>query len=100
MKLTKEQVEWVVNDSAELGVKIGNQFFWLYKGDSLVYEDGKHDNGRPMYWRLVGKREFGETAAPVYYWMNPNLPVPHPYVEGEGWQELPASNINHPDNAS
>ena len=35
--LKDEQVEWVVNDSAELGVKIGNQFFWLYKGASLIY---------------------------------------------------------------
>jgi hypothetical protein len=66
-KLTAEQVEWVVNDIAELGVKIGNQFFFLYKGGSLVYEDSKHDNGAPMRWRPVFKREFGECCHPVNY---------------------------------
>lgn len=65
--LTEEAVEWVVNDNAELGVKIGNQFFFLYKGRSLVYEDGKHDDGTPMRWRHVFKREFGECCHPVNY---------------------------------
>ena len=30
--LEPEDVEWVVNDIAELGVKSGDEFFWLYKG--------------------------------------------------------------------
>jgi hypothetical protein len=67
------EVEWVVNDNAELGVKIGDRFFFLYKGRSLVYgaspetaKDGfaAHDNGTPMRWRPVHKREFGECARP------------------------------------
>jgi hypothetical protein len=66
-KLTADTVEWVVNDNAELGVKIGDQFFFLYKGRSLVYEEGKHDDGRPMRWRPVFKREFGECCHPVNY---------------------------------
>ena len=77
LAIHKDQVEWVVNDNAELGVKIGNQFFWLYKGYSLVYGDSalckevpsdgicKHDNGTQMYWRPVKKREFGECCYPV-----------------------------------
>ena len=63
--LKAEQVEWITNDNGELGVKIGDQFFFLYKGHSLVYESGLHDNGTPMHWRPVGKREFGECAYPI-----------------------------------
>ena len=60
-KLTASDVEWVVNDLAELGVRIRGQCFFLYKGHSIIYdpEDG------PMYVRPVGKREFGETCSPV-----------------------------------
>lgn len=66
-RLTADDVEWVVNDLAELGVKIGNQFFFCYKGHSLVYEEGTHDDGRPMLWRPVFKREFGECVHPINY---------------------------------
>ena len=66
-QLSADDVEWVVNDNAELGVKIGNQFFFCYKGHSLVYADGTHDDGRPMMWRRVFKREFGECIHPVNY---------------------------------
>src|SRR4051812_24632158 len=67
--LKEEDVEWVVNDIAELGVKIGDQFFFLYKGTSLQY-DGLHDededgNRAPMRWRHVYKREFGECCHPI-----------------------------------
>lgn len=81
--LTDEDVEWVVNDLGELGVKIGNQFFWLYKGYSLVYEDAKHDDGSPMMWRIVGKREFGETCKPIIHLKVENGQIydrtPYPY---------------------
>ena len=86
--LKPKDVEWVVNDHAELGVKIEGQFFWLYKGESLVYETGKHDNGMPMYWRFVGKREFGECCHP------PHLErLPDQYREGEAWAPLPARDL-------
>lgn len=71
MILLEDDVEWVVNDIAELGVKIGNQFFWCYKGASFVYDGHEHngvalhDNGRPIYWRPVFKREFGECITPI-----------------------------------
>lgn len=64
LHLYAENVEWVVNDIAELGVKIGEQFFFLYKGRSLVYGDNEHDDGRTMRWRPVYKREFGECCHP------------------------------------
>ena len=73
MKLTEDQVQWVVNDMAELGVKIGEQFFFLYKGRSLNYAAdhmdkpaNTHDDGQKIKWRYVGKREFGECCHPWY----------------------------------
>lgn len=66
-RLHADDVQWVVNDNAELGVKIGDQFFFLYKGDSLVYDPPEHDDGKPMHWRAVGKREFGECCHPINY---------------------------------
>lgn len=62
--------EWVVNDMGELGVKIGKKFYFLYKGDSISYEDGLHDDGTPILWRMVGKREFGETCQPLPMFMD------------------------------
>ena len=99
--LRDEQVEWVVNDNAELGVKIANQFFFLYKGRSLVYgeeseRDGRclHDDGTPMYWRPVGKREFGECCSPVNYEDLRKCGRPHvigrvSLTDSEDWQPLP-----------
>jgi hypothetical protein len=55
-----------VNDLAELGVKIGDRCFFLYKGDSIEYKDGLHDDGTPMLYRIVGKREFGEVCRPLH----------------------------------
>jgi hypothetical protein len=100
-------VEWVVNDIAELGVKIGDQFFFLYKGYSLVYGDSefeserpkdgiaKHDDGTPMHWRPVGKREFGECCHPVNYEDLRKCGQPH-YIgtvrldDSDEWKPLPA----------
>jgi hypothetical protein len=60
---------WVVNDMGELGVKVFGRCFFLYKGYSLEYADGLHDDGEPILYREVGKREFGETVWPVK-WIN------------------------------
>lgn len=51
---------WVVNSLGELGVKIGERLFFLYKGQSLEYP-----KGGDMQWRYVMKREFGETCHPL-----------------------------------
>jgi hypothetical protein len=67
-QLSAEDVQWIVNDIAELGVMINGQAFFLYKGHSLVYEDATHDEtGEPMHYRPVFKREFGECAHPINY---------------------------------
>lgn len=55
--LTKEDIQWVVNDVADLGVKIGNKCFFLYKGRTIV------NNGKK--YRKVYKREFGESVHPI-----------------------------------
>lgn len=94
-----DDVEWVVNDLAELGVKIGDQFFFLYKGRSLVYEPGEtaHEDvdpdvgyfvGDPMRWRHVGKREFGECCHPVNYKDLTRIGTVS-YRDGGDWQPLP-----------
>lgn len=82
----EKEPEWIVNDNAELGVKIDNRFYFLYKGGNIQYESGKHDNGMPMYYRPVWKREFGECCHPIHLEI-----MPDQYREGEGWQPLPAT---------
>lgn len=78
--INPDTVEWVVNDKAELGVKIGGQFFWLYKGSSFVYEHGTHDDGSPIMWRPVGKREFGESCHPSKFYA-PDARLPDRYMD-------------------
>lgn len=72
-----DEPEWIVNDLGELGVRVGSRFFFLYKGDNIEYgtdgisdsRDGValHDDGTPMHYRIVGKREFGETCWPLQW---------------------------------
>lgn len=75
--------EWVVNSIGELGVKIGNRFFFLYKGGSLEY-DMKDE---PMKWRPVYKREFGEVCHPENY----SRAADGVYSFGDDWKDIPAS---------
>jgi hypothetical protein len=90
--LRADDIEWIVNDNSELGVKIRNQFFFLYKGYSLVYETGRHDDESEMMWRPVGKREFGECCHPIHLTQYPDM-----YTEGTGWQPLPLALRRYPD---
>lgn len=84
--LPAEEVKWVVNDLAELGVRIGDTCYFLYKGESLVY-GGYHDDGSPMHWRPVRKREFGEVCRPPGF--EPQLRDDNGvYFEGDGWFPL------------
>ena len=55
--------EWIVNSLGELGVKVGDRFFFLYKGESLEYKDCPTQ--LPLMYRPVGKDEFGETCWPL-----------------------------------
>jgi len=89
VQLTADDVEWVVNDNAELGVKIGQQFFFCYKGHSLVYDTGAHDDGTPMMWRPVFKREFGECVRPVNY-ANPSRIGTVSLADSDQWKPLSA----------
>jgi len=77
LKAQIPEPQWIVNDLGELGVKVDARFFFLYKGRSLEYGDDDesveygsalHDDGTPMMYRMVGKREFGETCLPEIYW--------------------------------
>ena len=89
--LEESDVEWITNDNAELGVKIGNQFFFCYKGRSLVYESGLHDDGTPLMWRPVFKREFGECIHPVNY-KNPELIGTVSLDDSEEWKPVAAAS--------
>lgn len=101
-----DDVEWVVNDMGELGVKIGDQFFFLYKGHSFVYGALDADPTIPpiheksgkagfkaderMKWRYVGKREFGECAYPINY-ADPTKIGTVSLDDGNEWYDIPAA---------
>tara|TARA_Y100001973_G_scaffold46148_1_gene68846 strand:+ start:5227 stop:5541 length:315 start_codon:yes stop_codon:yes gene_type:complete len=78
---------WVVNDMGELGVEVNGNVYFMYKGESLEYAEGKRDDGTPILYRTVEKREFGETCiAP-----EANSDVPDSrrfYYKGQGWKNL------------
>ncbi len=80
--LTPEEVEWVVNDIGELGVRIRGVSYFLYKGESLVY-GSEPDEGSPMMVRPVQKREFGEVCHPVGF--KPLSKLEDRYTEGDRW---------------
>jgi hypothetical protein len=98
--LKTNQVEWIVNDIAELGVKIGNQFFFLYKGGSLIYGTDmqsqaagvclNEDTDPPTRhkWRPVFKREFGECVHPINR-KDPTIIGTVSLDDSDEWQDLP-----------
>jgi hypothetical protein len=87
---------WVVNDTGELGVHVNDRYFFLYKGISLEYEDGRHDDGTQMMVRPVYQREFGEVCCPKDWWpicdkcMKAPCKYPERYTVGDGWVSLSA----------
>lgn len=76
--------EWIVNSIGELGVKIGNRFFFLYKGGSLEYDT----KDEPMNWRPVYKREFGEVCHPENY----SRAADGVYSFGDDWKDIPVAS--------
>ena len=103
--LKASDVEWVVNDIAELGVKIVDQFFFLYKGYSLVYGDDEKSRaaGVPLNedtdpptvhkWRPVFKREFGECAHPINYQDYSKIGTVS-LDDSDEWKDLPIPPID------
>jgi hypothetical protein len=87
-RLEDKTVQWVVNSLGELGVKIGDRFFFLYKGCSLEYSHDPMDKEPKIRWTYVGKREFGETCqrppAP-----GTDIPPPVDLNDGRAWELLP-----------
>lgn len=80
-RLSAEDVKWIVNDLAELGVKIGDQLFFLYKGESLTYKTDKHWDGQPRKWRPVRRLEFEKLGFHL-------ISASH----GEEWFDMPHSS--------
>lgn len=76
LTLMPEDVKWVKNSLNELGVMIGDRCFFLYKGESLVY-DGSTDECKHLMVRPVWKREFGEVCKPLD--MDSILSIPAEY---------------------
>jgi hypothetical protein len=85
LSLRPEDVIWVVNDLGELGVCIKGTSYFMYKGESLVYRGGKHEDGSSMMMRPVKKREFGEVCRPPHF--QREKPEER-YTEGDGWIPL------------
>lgn len=115
--LAAPEPRWIVNDLGELGVEVGGRFFFLYKGDNIEYGTYQsesrggialHDDGTPRRYRIVGKREFGETQWPdswlrrgyrdrlytVELVFDPVLSFGKP-EDGE-WRDLPAGPAKTP----
>lgn len=87
--LSKEEVVWVVNDLGELGVRIGGTSYFLYKGDSIIYNSA-HEDSSCMMQRPVMKREFGEVCrVPGLSRGDDGAPN---YFEGTGWFPLTGGN--------
>lgn len=84
-KLYEEDVKWIVNDIAELGVEINGQMFFLYKGRSFSYGIKPDIKYRPVF-----KREFGECCHPRCV-DNKRLPQGYVGFNGEShteWRNL------------
>lgn len=104
--LQPEDVRWVVNSKGELGVEVHGQVLFCYKGRSLSYaDDPENDDGSPILYREIGKREFGETVWPLSWHIagrsedhyavetvyTPGLSFGEPDNPAYKWKPLPTS---------
>lgn len=88
-RLDPDDVQWIVNDLAELGVLIKDQAFFLYKGRSLTYGASDY-GGRKIMYRLVFKREFGECCHPINY-SDPTKIGTVSLADSDDWKPLPVA---------
>lgn len=70
--ICKEDIYWIVNDCGELGIKIFDRFFFIYKRELFEYENNPHEDGSIFKYRKIEKREFGEsgpksTQIPIHF---------------------------------
>lgn len=73
---SKDEPIWIVNSLGELGVFVNGRYFFLYKGHNIEYENKEKD----IYFRVVGKREFGEVCHPIDYPKSFNFEESQPYM--------------------
>ncbi len=73
--LKAEDVSWVVNDNRELGVRIGDKFFFLRDGKSFVYTSHTYGCGSPSLVRPVSEHDsfqaIDRTSGPGFEEMPP-----------------------------
>ena len=82
--LKAQDVEWIVNNRGELGVKIGGRCFFLFKDTSIEYDV---DRNSTLKYRRIEHNEFGEHCTPF---VNGELLAPGmEYTDGSGWKKLP-----------
>jgi len=77
----KKHVQWIVNNLGELGVKVGTEFFFMYKGEPFQYDK---ETLKLIKYRQVEKREFGESCH-VSGWSNNSKDL---YIKGENWKNF------------
>lgn len=87
----KRDVEWIVSSIGELGVRVGDRLYFLYK-DSVPLEYTRDDESEPamhghIQWRPIFKREFGETVWPES--LRAAGRNDGKYLVGDGWQPIP-----------
>lgn len=90
-EISEDDVEWVVNSIAELGVRVKGRYFFLYKGRSMEYEGLSEEAARyldPLRVRPVEENEFGVVCRPRKRYRE-EMTLQGTYIRGEGWVLLP-----------
>ena len=70
--ITKGDILWIVNDLGELGIKIFDNCIFMYKGELFQYHENPHPE-KPFKYRIINKREFGESGPQSIYQCGKNI---------------------------
>lgn len=88
IKAEADGVDFVVNDRGELGVRVGDQLLWFFRGRTRPFVYGYHSaGGDRMHWRRCTSAEFGDRI------MVPGHVFGDRYTHGDGWQLMPAHKL-------